>query len=332
MRLGRLLAGLACLTACAPFHDPPPPIPVNPSTDVREVSLAGGFITARLEIPRIPAGPKPAVISPATERDALLAAGAVIVTYRVNWGLLKGFAPPPPPQPPPADAAPPATEPTPPKTYGAWLLAAPTPKTVGKGYFDLIGYNANSAVPAVVDHLVTVPEIDPKRIGIGGRSTGGITALQAVAAEPRIAAAAVTVACGDYRCFLHRSTLGMKGEPLDLDPAYAASLDERDPIHHPERLVHARLLMVNGADDAAVPLPCANATARALERAYARARTPERFRFVVLGEQGHNLDTRADEEVMAWWWRWLLHPGDSSADAAGSDARPGATPARRRRQ
>jgi predicted esterase len=300
MRLGYVLAGLACLTACA-AHDPPPPAPANTSTDVREVELAGGFITARLEIPRTPAGPKPAIISPATERDAVLAAGAVVVTYRVNWGLLKGLAPPPPPDSPP--------KPAPSNTVGAWLLAAPSAKTVGKGYFDLIAYNANSAVPTVVDHLVTVPEIDPTRIGIGGRSTGGITALQAVAAEPRLAAAAVTVACGDYRCFLHRSTLGMKGAPLDLDPAYAAKLDEVDPIRHPERLAHAALLMVNGADDLAVPLPCAERTTVVLRKAYARAGTPERFRSVVFQGEGHNLDARADQEVLAWWYRWLLRPG-----------------------
>lgn len=304
MRFG-FLAVLACLTACVHPRLTAPPVPGGPTTppsDVREVTLDGGFITAWLDIPRTPAGPKPAVISPALERERLLAAGAVIVTYRVNWGLLKGLAPAPPA----------GAEPAPSKTYGNWLLAAPTPKTVGKGYFDLIAYNATTAVPTLVDHLVTVPEIDPRRIGIGGRSTGGITALQALAAEPRLAAGAVTVACGDYRCFLHRSTLGMNGEPLDLDPAYAKQLDDLDPVRHPERLTHAALLIVNGADDLAVPLPCAQTTQRALTKAYARAGAPERFRSIVVEGEGHNLSTRADDQVMAWWYRWLLRPGEPS--------------------
>jgi dienelactone hydrolase len=305
MRTGFLLAGLACLCACAHPQpcapDPAGPGSAGPVSDVREVTLAGGFLTVWLDIPRVPAGPKPAVISPAVERDALRDAGAVIVTFRANWDLLKGFVPPAPAEPAPAN------------TVGAWLLAAPTAKTVGKGYFDLIAYNANTAVPAIVDHLVTVPEIDPRRIGIGGRSTGGITALQALAAEPRLAAGAVTVACGDYPCFLHLSTLGMKGEPLDLDPAYEARLNQLDPVRHSERLTHAALLMVNGADDLAVPLPCAQATRHAFAKAYARAGVPERFRYVVVEGEGHNLSARADDEVMAWWYRWLLRPGEPTS-------------------
>ena len=305
MRTGVLLAGLAGLAACARTH-PPAPARVDQSSDVREVTLANGFLTVSLDIPRLPAGPKPTVISPGPERDALHDAGAVIVTFHANWELLKGFIKPPAPQ----GSAESGEEPPPADTYGAWLLASPSPKTVGKGYFELIAYNSTAAIPTIVDHLVTVPEIDPRRIGIGGRSTGGITALQAVAAEPRLAAAAVTVACGDYRCFLHRSTLGMKGEPLDLDPAYAAFLDKLDPALHPERLTHAAVLMVNGADDVAVPLPCAESTERALAKAYACAGVPERLRFTVVEGEGHNLSARADEEVMVWWYRWLLRPSE----------------------
>ena len=319
MRLGFLLAGLVHLAACA-HRQPPAPPPVEPTSDGREVTLANGFITVWLDIPREPAGPKPAVISPGPERDALRAAGAVTVTYRANWDLLKGFLKP---------AA--AEEPAPAKTYGAWLLASPTPKTVGKGYFDLIAYNANNAIPAIVDHLVTVPEIDPRRIGIGGRSTGGITALQALAAEPRLAVGAVTVACGDYRCFLHLSTLGMKGEPLDLDPTYAARLDDVDPVRHPKRLTHAALLMVNGADDLAIPLPCAQTTERTFAKAYRRAGIPDRFRFTVVEGEGHNLSARADDEVMVWWYRWLLRPGEPPSDrpnrAARRKSRPPSPPA-----
>ena len=44
-------------------------------------------------------------------------------------------------------------------------------------------------IPAVLDFLETRPEIDPKRIGIIGRSTGGYYAPRAAATDPRIRAA-----------------------------------------------------------------------------------------------------------------------------------------------
>ena len=286
---------LVALAACV--REPPlPPLPVDPPDEVRDVEIEGQWITARLQIPDTPPGPKPVVIAPTGDADILLGAGAIVVTYSVNWHLLAGLKPPEPAPPPPRN------------TVGTWLLASPTPKTVGKVFLTLIDYNAQHAIPKVIDHLVTLPEVDPARIGVAGSSTNGFTALQAAAADPRIAAAAVVVACGDYHGFLHRSSLAMNGRRLDLDPAYDAWLREREPIRRPDRLVHAAVLMVNGAEDVAVPAACATRTAHALRRAYARAGVPERYRFVLIPGSGHNLDERAAQEVLAWWWRWLLRP------------------------
>ncbi len=286
----------AAASACARRDPPLPPLAADPAADVREVEIDGRWITARIEIPATPPGPKPVVIAPTADADVLLAAGTILVTYSVNWHLLAGLAPPEPAPPPPEN------------TVGVWLLASPTPKTIGKVFLTLIDYNARQAIPKVIDHLVTMPEVDPARIGVAGNSTNGFTALEAAAADPRIAAAAVVVACGDYHSFLHLSSLAMNGKPLDLDPAYDAWLREREPIRRPDRLVHSAVLMVNGADDVAVPAPCATRTARALRAAYRRAHVPERFRFVLIPGSSHNLDERAAHEVLAWWWRWLLRP------------------------
>jgi hypothetical protein len=244
----------------------------------------------------------PAVISPLETRDALLVAGAAVVTYRVHWELLRPLAQSRPPPPP--------------TTVGKWLLASPTPQVIGKAYFGFQAHGATDAVPRVLDTLATIPEIDPRRIGIGGLSTTGFGALMAVAADRRIAAAAVVVACGDFHDFLHRSPLAMNGAPLDLDPEYDAWLREREPYRHPERVVHAAVLMVNGTDDATVPLSCAETTARAFRRAYEQAGTPERFRFVPVEGGTHVLGARAMEEVMAWWQRWLLAPSPDGAPHA----------------
>ena len=173
-------------------------------------------------------------------------------------------------------------------------------------------------VPRVIDYLATVPDVDPRRIAIAGSSTSGFVALEAAAREPRLAAAVVIAACGDYRDFLHHSSLAMNGEPLDLDPAYARELLGRQAISHPARLTHAAVLMVNGVADLAVPITCARATARVLDEAYPRAGVPERFRFVAVEGAGHSdLAGRARSELLAWLGRWI---GLGSAGSAGTSA------------
>jgi hypothetical protein len=253
----------------------------------------GGFVQLRLDIPASPPGPKPTVVSLVDGREQLLEMGMVVATYRQNWEPLKALAPPPPPEPPAKN------------TVGVWLLAAPTPKTVGKGYFSMISIDAESILPLVLGYLGALPEVDTARIGIIGSSTKGFAAMRA-AADRRIAAAVVLAACGDYHTFLHLSPLAMKGAPLDLDAGYDAELRRLEPIRHPGRFTHAAMLMMNGTADAAVPIECARSTAQALERAYAKAGVPERFRFVEVGGAGHNdLGAGTPAEVGTWLQRWL---------------------------
>jgi hypothetical protein len=259
-------------------------------------TLANGFLTVETWVPDAPAGPKPAVISLVDDlREPLLDLGMVVVAFRLHWELLRAFASKAPP-PAPGD-----------RPAGQWLLASPSSRTVGRGFFGLIHTNAEWAVPRVVDYLGGLPDVDAARIGIVGNSTTGFTALQAVGVEPRLAAAAVLFACGDYRCFLRRSSLGMAGQPLELAPDYAADLDAHDPLRHPARWVHAAVLMVNASDDLAIPLPCVEATAHALERAYARAGRAGRYRLTVV-PGGHGLGNAARLDALAWLYLWLVMP------------------------
>jgi len=216
----------------------------------------------------------------------------------------------------PEDGAPPSgpvegpVEPATP--VGKWLLTAQRPGLVGRDYFALIAANAASVVPAVVDHLTGVGDIDPHRIAISGSSTGGFVALEAMRADARLAAAVVRVACGDYHEFLATSSLALAGDErwlvdgrVALDPDYEATLREREPIRFPDRYPPRPLLMLNGAQDPAVPVACAQATARDFAPAYERAGASDRFRFVLYPEHGHDLPPAADDEILRWWERWL---------------------------
>ena len=275
----------ACRSAAPRAPNPAPPVR---EFLVRETNLPQHPITVRLEIPSAPAGRRPAVIALLGENDALRAAGAVVVSF-IDWSA----------KPPPTTVQ---------NTAGKWVLASPTAAVLGREYLRSIARTANEVIPRVVDYLVTVPEVDAARIGMTGSSTNGFITLQAVAADARLSAAVAVAACGDYERFLRFSSIGMEGRPLELDPEYARWLHEQEPMRHPERLVHAAVLLVNRIEDPLIPISCAESTVHALERAYARAGVPERFRFVRTQESGHGVGKAEGEEALGWLRRWLLEP------------------------
>jgi dienelactone hydrolase len=295
-RLVAWIALVALLAACERPARVGPAAPAEPPSHTRTISQATGFLEIRVTAPDAPAGPKPAVISYVEElRAPLLEAGVVVVAYQLHWDLLKGLVPPPSP-----DAPPP-----PPNPIGKWLLASPSPQVIGKGYLKIIDANARDTVGKVLDALADDPDVDPTRIGILGFSTNAFVALQATALNPRIRATVAVAGCADYHRFLHESSLAMNGEPLTLAPDYDAWLRDLELTHHPLRMVHAAVLMVNGRADLPIPISCAESTARALRRAYRRVGTPERFRFVVIDE-GHALNDLARRETLEWIDRWLV--------------------------
>jgi pimeloyl-ACP methyl ester carboxylesterase len=266
---------------------------------VHDLTLANGFYTVHVMVPTAFPPPRPAVISLLGEEDALLDAGLAVVTYQVHWELLKGLVGTPPTTAPPPSAAPP-------KTYGKWLLASSDPRRIGEGYVRLIVGNAEDTVPKVIDALSALPDVDARRLAIAGTSTNGFLVLQALMADRRLTAGAAIVACGDYHRFLQASSLAMDGDALELDPGYERWLQTKEPVRHPERIVHAALLMMNGADDPAIPVECATETARVFQRAYRRAGQSRRFKFVLLANKSHNIAVEARVHVHAWLRRWLL--------------------------
>lgn len=279
----------------------PPAAPAGPAPDgalprraseflVREATLLDGVVRVRADMP-LAAGRKPAVIAMFRDTHQLVGAGYVAVTYEVNWARLRGPAPVAGPD-----------------SVGSWVLASPSAAVLGEAYLRDVSRNAG-IVPVVLDWLEAQPEVDMARVAMVGGSTNGFVTLQAVALDRRLAAAVVIAACGDYRTFLRDSSMGIPGQPpLALAPEYAAWLDGQEIIAHPDRLVHAAVLMVNRSGDAVIPIACADQTARVLEAAYARAGAAERFRYVRLEREGHGLSTEEGRALFDWLQRWL-RPG-----------------------
>lgn len=276
----------------------------------REYALANGFLHVEVSIPQDPPGRKPAVIGPLGLDERLLRLGIVVVSYHVDWSALR-----PGPRAKREHDEAVRGEPRTPNRVGTWILAAPRPGIVGRAYFSLIGGMASS-MPMIVDLLASLPDVDPSRIAIAGSSTHGFVALEALREEPRLAAGVVRVACGDYHRFLRSSSLALNDSPRWLPngelilESYDAMLREREPFRLAASYPPRPLLMLNGGVDPAIPLSCAETTAKALERAYRDAGAPDRFRFRVYPQAGHDLGAEAEEIVIDWWKRWLLAPSN----------------------
>jgi hypothetical protein len=256
--------------------------------ETREVQLEDDLVTVRLHIPPGTAPRRPTVIWTLGDRAPLLRQGYLAVTYRMNRAVLK-----PSPPVPPGEGA------------GKWVLAAPSASTVGRDYLRTIARTADEVIPRIIDYLVTVPEVDPRRIGIVANSSTGFVALEAAARDQRLAVVVATATCGDYHVFLRYSNMGMEGRPLTLAPAYDRWVRAHEIIGRPAALVHAAVLMLNLDGDPVIPIQCAETTARALRAAYDAAGVPERFRYVVFSGQEHGQDIRFRSEILAWLDRWL---------------------------
>jgi dienelactone hydrolase len=224
---------------------------------------------------------RPVVLGLPGMRNPVLAAGAIWGDYRIQWSRLKD-APPPPP-----------TE----HTVGNFVLTSASAAELGKRYLEGISRTAWEFLPLILDHLVARPDVDPKRIALGGASTNGFAALQAASREKRFAAVGAFLACGDYFRFLQDSSMGMAGKPLALDPAYADWIRTQEVIRFPDTLPPTPILLTGRVGDPLIPIACVDTTAEVLTDAYLRAGVPGNFRFERFALEGHGY---AANEQAAW--------------------------------
>lgn len=256
---------------------------------MKETFLENFAVGVSVHIPLSPAGPKPTVITLAGNTRQLVGAGFVAVTYTVNWELARGPAPTPPPG----------------QAVGLWVLASPSAGVLGERYLRDISVAGTKYVPAIIDWLVTLPDVDATRIGMAGASTNGFITLQAISVDHRIRAAVALAACGDYHGFLRDSSMGMQGKPLVLDPSYERWIRSQEIIRRPRQVVHTALLMMNRVADELIPISCADETTRRLTPAYKAAGATDRFRYVRLEAAGHGVGPEEAQAMMAWLQDWL---------------------------
>lgn len=123
-----------------------------------------------------------------------------------------------------------------------------------------------TAISALVDYLVTRPEIDPTRIGMLGHSLGGYLAARAAAFEHRIAAAVLLAGFfrrGTWEEMRRFSRAGLKHLFGLSSDAEAKEIAQQMTLEGVADKIRCPLLVIHGTRDTIVPPENAHALAAA---------------------------------------------------------------------
>ncbi len=129
-----------------------------------------------------------------------------------------------------------------------------------------------------VDFLATCPNLDKKRVGFVGVSLGGILGGVFISDEPRIKAATLWAAGGDWGLLAttsqHPFARHYREKGADDARTIEARLVELDPARTIARFAGRPLLLLNGAADTAVPPACTDALFQAAREPKQRVTLP----------------------------------------------------------
>jgi dienelactone hydrolase len=150
-----------------------------------------------------------------------------------------------------------------------------------------------------VDYLASRPEVDPKRIGCVGLSIGGLRTARLAAADERIKAACVVGWMTEFRAQLrnhlrHHTWMlyvpGLNGE-MDLPDATAM-------------MAPGALMVQQCSRDQLYPMQGMKGAVGKLEKIYAKAGLPDRFRGLFY-DVPHSFTPAMQEDAFAWFEKWL---------------------------
>lgn len=150
-----------------------------------------------------------------------------------------------------------------------------------------------------VDYLCSRPEVDASRIGCVGLSIGGLRTAHLIAADARIKAACVTGWMTEFRTQLrnhlrsHTWMIYVPGLYSQLDLPDAAGM-----------MAPGALLVQQCAQDRLYPMEGMKGAVAKLEKIYAKAGAPERFR-AAFHDVPHSFWPEMQEEAFDWLEKWL---------------------------
>lgn len=149
-----------------------------------------------------------------------------------------------------------------------------------------------------IDYLVSRPDVDAGRIGLGGNSGGGMETLQYLAFDDRVQAAFPSCAVATFKA---------KTEALLIaDPEQVLVGALRYGVDHPELLAAfaPRPLIIGSATEDYVPIEAARRTFAEVQRVY-RILGSEHLVAQAETEAGHGLHSELRVAAVDWFSRWL---------------------------
>jgi dienelactone hydrolase len=165
-----------------------------------------------------------------------------------------------------------------------------------------------------VDYLLTRPEVDPRRIGITGRSGGGTQSAYIAAFDTRITAAAPENYITSFSRLLE--AIGPQDAEQNMPGALARGIDMADLL---EVRAPRPTLMITTTRDM-FPIQGALETFHEVKRMYEAYGMPERFSMVT-DDAPHASTLKNREAMYAFFQKYLDNPG-SAEDLKTTDLGP----------
>ena len=178
----------------------------------------------------------------------------------------------------------------------------------GFGVFIFNFRGTGTDLKGVIDHVITLPQVDPSRIGLFGFSGGAAVSICVAARDTRVSCVAAAACPADFSLLFtdrepkshvahYRSIGAIRDE--DFPPSTEAWLDgfrQVKPLDYVADIAPRPLLLIHGDDDETVPVSHAH-------RLYEKAGEPKRL--VTLQGAGHRLrhDNRVLDTFITWFGR-----------------------------
>lgn len=175
-------------------------------------------------------------------------------------------------------------------------------------------------VSQVIDYLVSRDDVDPAKIGVSGKSGGGIISLMAACKDERIEAVVAWKAGADFitLCQLRGNGV-LVSRSLSQNIAFREEIQREDPIYLYEDIPPKALALIGNRDDPSMPRQAAEALYAKLQPLYTAY--PERLimKLFETPRPTHDLEPAAFELGCEWLERFLTRRG-AQVDSAGPGA------------